>query len=110
MLEIGLGNTQAQETWRKLMSVPTYFPGRGTIIEQTYLKGKAEGEAEGEARAKAQSILRLLWRRGIPVQPDTQKLISDCTDLKTLERWFDRAITVEQIGDLFTVDEIKPAT
>src|SRR5690349_12053973 len=100
------------------MSVPTYFPGRGTIVEQTYLMGKAEGKAEGKAKgkavgqaeAKAQAILKLLWRRGIAIPPNTQRMITSCTDLETLDLWFDRAITAQDIGGLFAIDESQPAT
>ncbi|MFF8394521.1 hypothetical protein [Streptomyces sp. NPDC016172] len=43
--------------------VATYFPGRGTLFEETYLEGKAEGNAE--------SILSVLDKRGIPVPEAT---------------------------------------
>jgi hypothetical protein len=52
MLDIGLGDSPARETWRNLM-VEIYFPGRGTLIEEKYLEGKAEGRAEGEAKGMA---------------------------------------------------------
>ncbi|WP_329618542.1 hypothetical protein [Streptomyces sp. S465] len=83
------------------MSVGTYFPGRGTLIEETFLKGKAEGKAEGEAHGRAQGVLRVLEKRGIPTQPETRDRITNCTDLDTLDRWLDRAITVSTADELF---------
>ncbi|MFF3317245.1 hypothetical protein ACFYV5_17300 [Streptomyces sp. NPDC003035] len=96
LLEIGLGDTPARKTWRNLM-VGSFFPGRGTLVEETYLKGKADGEAEG----KAESVLRLLAGRGVPVPEVMAQRISGCTDSDTLDRWFDRAITAVHAEELF---------
>ncbi|MFJ1993664.1 hypothetical protein [Streptomyces asiaticus] len=79
------------------MSVGTYFPGRGTLIEETFLKGKAEGEARG--------VLRVLEKRGIPTLAETRDRIINCTDLDTLDRWLDRAVTVSTADELFAEEE-----
>ncbi|MBO3674148.1 hypothetical protein [Streptomyces sp. NEAU-YJ-81] len=106
LLEIGLGSTTpAGITWRNEMSVGTYFPGRGTLIEETFLKGKAEGAAEGEARGRAQGVLRVLEKRGIPTLAETRDRITNCTDLDTLDRWLDRAFAVSTADELFTEDD-----
>ncbi|MFF7903302.1 hypothetical protein ACIP4X_12120 [Streptomyces sp. NPDC088817] len=73
--------------------VATYFPGRGTLFEETYLKGKAEGEAKG--------VLRVLEVRGLPVSDDIRERITSCTDLDRLADWLDRSGTVERTEDLF---------
>ncbi|MFC9226512.1 hypothetical protein ACFT8W_38280 [Streptomyces hygroscopicus] len=97
LLEIGLGaKTPAGITWRNEMSVGTYFPGRGTLIEETFLKGKAEGEAHG--------VLRVLEKRGIPTLAETRDRITNCTDLDTLDHWLDRAFTVSTADELFAED------
>ncbi|MFI8826898.1 hypothetical protein [Streptomyces sp. NPDC053431] len=117
MLEIGLGETPARDTWRKLMAVGTYFPGRGTLVEETYLEGKADGKAEGLAEGKAEglaegkaeglaegtamSILRVLAARGIEVSEDDGRRISECLDTEMLGRWLERAITVARVEELF---------
>jgi len=108
LLEIGLGEGPARETWRKLMAVGTYFPGRGTIVEESYLKGRAEGHEEGRAEghhagmaeARRQTLLRLLDKRGVPVCETARKRIADCTDADVLDRWLDRALTVTDAADL----------
>ncbi|MEU7043694.1 hypothetical protein AB0A77_21835 [Streptomyces varsoviensis] len=102
MLEIGLGNTPARDTWRTLMRLDpnapgTYFPGRGTLIEETFLKAKAE------------SILRLLAVRDIPVPESARERITGCTDDDTLNRWFDRAVTTTSTDELFTEAEAATA-
>ncbi|MFI9755586.1 hypothetical protein [Streptomyces collinus] len=93
-LEVGLENTPVRETWRELEKmVATYFPGRGTLFEETYLEGKAEGKAE--------SILSVLQKRGIHVPEATRDRITSCTDLDTLTLWFDRSLTATTAEDLF---------
>ncbi|MCX3287240.1 hypothetical protein OR263_11045 [Streptomyces sp. NEAU-H22] len=73
--------------------VATYFPGRGTLFEETYLVGKAEGKAE--------SILSVLDKRGIPTPEAVRDRITTCTDLDTLTLWFDRSLTATTAEDLF---------
>ncbi|PPS75739.1 MULTISPECIES: hypothetical protein [Streptomyces] len=93
-LEVGLEDTPVLETWRELEKmVATYFPGRGTLFEETYLEGKAEGKAE--------SILSILEKRGIGIPQDTRDRITTCTDLDTLTLWFDRSLTATTAEDLF---------
>ncbi|MGW2732313.1 hypothetical protein [Streptomyces sp. NPDC001494] len=100
-VEVGLENTPARETWKGLQKmVATYFPGRGTLFEETYLEGKAEGKAEGEAKG----VLRVLEVRGIPVSDDARKRITSCTDPDRVADWLDRAATVSRAEDLFAGD------
>lgn len=75
------------------MSVGTYFPGRGTIVEESYLEGKTDG------------ILQILEQRGIPIGAEARERITGCTDLDTINRWFNRAITVDNEQDLFAADD-----
>lgn len=97
-VEVGLEDTPARTTWKGLQKmVGTYFPGRGTLFEETYLEGKAEGEARGEAKG----VLRVLEVRGIPVSDATRQRILDCTDLALVNDWLDRAGTVERAEELF---------
>ncbi|WP_405617972.1 hypothetical protein [Streptomyces sp. NBC_00076] len=106
LLEIGLEDTPARETWRELEKmVISYFPGRGTVFEEAYLdgeaKGKAEGEAKGKAEGEAKGVLRILELRGLPVSDEVRERITTCTDLARLDDWLDRAGTVGRAEDLF---------
>ncbi|CAL9514836.1 hypothetical protein [Streptomyces sp. enrichment culture] len=102
-LEVGLENTPVRDIWRELEKmVATYFPGRGTLFEETYLEGKAEGKVEGKAESQVELILRVLEKRGIPITPDARERITSCTDLDTLTRWFDRSLTVATAQELFS--------
>ncbi|MFH8219488.1 hypothetical protein ACH4C2_09520 [Streptomyces sp. NPDC018057] len=73
--------------------VATFFPGRGTLIEETYLQGEAKG--------RIALILRTLEKREIGVPEEAHDRITSCTDLDQLTTWFDRALTAEAADDLF---------
>ncbi|MEU5837778.1 hypothetical protein ABZ820_29470 [Streptomyces diacarni] len=75
----------------------SYFPGRGTLVEETFLKGKAEGQAEGQAR----SVLRLLEMRGIPVTETQRARLAACTDPEVLDTWLERAFRITDADQLF---------
>jgi hypothetical protein len=101
LLEVGLEDTPARETWRELEKmVISYFPGRGTVFEEAYL----DGEAKGEAKGKAEGILRVLEVRGLPVSDAVRERITTCTDLGCLNDWLDRAGAVERAEELFSGD------
>ncbi|MEU4212233.1 hypothetical protein AB0F13_19905 [Streptomyces sp. NPDC026206] len=97
LLEIGLGNTPARDIWRNLMP-RTYFPGRGTLIEQTWM----EGEAAGRLGERAEMVLRVLENRGIDVSPEIRERVMSCTYFDTLGYWVDRAFTVSTAEEIFT--------
>ncbi|MDW6058877.1 hypothetical protein SAZ11_13585 [Streptomyces sp. FXJ1.4098] len=78
----------------------TFFPGRGTMIEEAFL----EGEAKGEAKGMAHSVMRILRRRGIAVSREAEQTIMECADLEKLDLWCDRALTATRVEDLFTAD------
>ncbi|AGP56926.1 hypothetical protein [Streptomyces rapamycinicus] len=80
--------------------VGSYFPGRGTLIEQTFLKGQAHGEAAG----LAEGVLRILEHRGIAVRPEAHRRISECAYRDTLRHWLDRAFAVSRADEL--LDEL----
>jgi hypothetical protein len=96
--EIGLGDAQTRALWRHLMATYTpRFPGSGTLIEETLIKGEAEGRAKG----RAEDILRILGLRGIDVPEAARERITGCTDLDTLGTWFDRALTATSTEEMF---------
>lgn len=97
LLEIGLGEGPARTTWRKLMSMGTFFPGRGTIVEESYLKG----EKTGRVAERAETILQVLARRDISVPADVRERVTSCTDLDALGSWLDRAFSVTEAEQLF---------
>lgn len=100
--ELGLGETPARQLWRNLMTAYTSrFPGRGTLIEETLMEGRAEGLVAGRAESRAEDILRILDRRGIEVPEAVRERVTACADLDILGTWFDRALTVVSAEELF---------
>ncbi len=57
--------------------------------------------AQGEAKGKAQSILRVLERRCVAISLDQRERVLACTDIATLDHWFDAAFTVPSTEELF---------
>jgi hypothetical protein len=59
-----------------------------------------QGWVKGQARGRAEFVLRILATRGIDVDEGARQLILACTDLDTLDRWFDRALNATSFSDL----------
>ncbi|MER5535572.1 hypothetical protein [Streptomyces mirabilis] len=76
---------------------PSRFPGSGSLIEETRIKGRTEGRAEG----RADDILAL---RAIDIPEAARERITGCTDLELLGTWFDRALTATTAEELFAVE------
>ena len=68
---------------------------------QAFARVAAEGEARGEAKAKAEAILKILAKRGVSITEAQRQRVLDCSDLATLDRWLDRALTSIAIDELF---------
>ena len=64
---------------------------------RTYDKVKAETKAE----TKAEAVLKILTKRRLTTTPLQRRQIETCTDLKTLDRWFDQALTAASVDELF---------
>jgi predicted transposase YdaD len=68
--------------------------------EEGRQQGRLEGLARGRAEGRAEDVLRILAVRGVAVDEKARKLILSCTDLVTLDRWFERALTATHLSDL----------
>ncbi|WP_149823541.1 hypothetical protein [Streptomyces tailanensis] len=77
--------------------VGSYFPGHGTLIEETFLRGVTAGRIE----ERASLVLHLLEKRRIPTLASTRERISSCHDPVTLLHWVDEALTVTNAEELF---------
>jgi hypothetical protein len=104
-VEVGLYGTDSYQIWRDLMITGTYphvSQWRAQATEQGIAQGIEQGIEQGKLKARTQDILRILNRRGISIPEADQTTIENCTDMDTLEKWFDRALVVNDIKDLFT--------
>jgi predicted transposase/invertase (TIGR01784 family) len=58
-------------------------------------------EERGRQQGITESLLRLLAARGIPVDAPSRQRIMSCTDIATLDQWFDRAVNATQLSEVF---------
>ncbi|MFJ5264328.1 hypothetical protein ACIQAC_28095 [Streptomyces sp. NPDC088387] len=94
IVEIGLGEGPGRDYWRHLMATYTpNFPGSHTIVEESWLEGRAKGQAE--------AVLHILEVRGIEIPDSVRERVTDCTDLDTLVTWLDRSLGVTHAEELF---------
>jgi hypothetical protein len=68
---------------------------------RAFAEAESRGEARGEAKAKAENILKILAKRGLALAEVHRERVLGCTDLAALDRWFDRALTVTTVDELF---------
>jgi predicted transposase YdaD len=69
-------------------------------FERGRQQGKAEGQVEGKAEGRAEYLLRILAARGMSVDDKTRHRIVSCTDMATLDQWFDRALNATQLSEV----------
>jgi hypothetical protein len=96
LVEAGLDGTSSYEVWRDLMITNDY-----PHVSQWRAQATAQGIEQGLVKARIEDILRILARRNVSVPGDERTVIESCTDMDTLEMWFDQALVIEDIKDLF---------
>ena len=69
------------------------------------IEGRAEGRAEGLAKGRADGVLRILAARGVRLDDESRQRILGCTDLATLDRWFERALHAHSLSDVLDDSE-----
>jgi len=67
---------------------------------KSFAEGFAKGFAKGLAKGQARYVLRLLARRGIPVDAKARRRIQSCQDIRLLDQWFDRAWTASSLAEV----------
>jgi predicted transposase YdaD len=91
MLHSLLGTQRAEELMRSYGE---------ELIEQGRQQGLERGRAEGLAKGRAESIVRILAARGVHVDDEARQRILTCTDLDTLDLWFERALRATSLSDV----------
>ncbi|MEV6063904.1 hypothetical protein AB0L62_28220 [Nocardia asteroides] len=97
LVEMGLGRTRGATIWRNLMSIDLSF-----FRSETSQRLREEGREEGREQGVADSILRILRRRGVAVPDAAEAKIAACHDRAQLVDWLDRSITVRSVDEMFT--------
>lgn len=55
---------------------------------------------QGVAKGRAEDVLRVLAARGVHVGDEARQRILTCTDVTTLDRWFDRALKASTLSEV----------
>lgn len=94
------GKEEQVRTIAEMLMEKGHAKGLAEGMAQGRTEGRTEGLAEGLAIGRAQDVLRILAARGIALSEEDRKIILSCTDLNTLDQWFDRALSAASFSDL----------
>jgi hypothetical protein len=75
-----------------------------TWAEKYFEQGRQKGTEEGRRTGREESLLRILASRGVQVDDKARQRILSCTDMKTLDQWFERALKATRLSDV--LDEL----
>ena len=75
---------------------------RAKMAEQDARGALAVAHQSGHAEGKQDALLRLLAYTGLALTEDERARITACTDVATLDRWFDNALTAKSLADVFS--------
>ncbi|WP_164020125.1 Rpn family recombination-promoting nuclease/putative transposase [Pyxidicoccus trucidator] len=67
-------------------------------LQQGLARGREEGLEQGRRRARAEDILRILTVRCVHVDEEARQRILNCTDMATLDRWFDKSLNATTLS------------
>jgi hypothetical protein len=70
------------------------------LMERGRQQGLARGREEGRLRGRAEALLQLLTARDVHVDDAARQLILSCSDVATLDLWFDRAIHATSLSEV----------
>jgi predicted transposase YdaD len=88
----------AQQTEELMRSYGEELMERGR--QQGLARGREEGREEGRLRGRAEAVLRLLTARGLHVDDASRQHILSCSDVATLDLWFDRALHATSLSEV----------
>ncbi|MFE8604294.1 Rpn family recombination-promoting nuclease/putative transposase [Archangium violaceum] len=69
-------------------------------VQKGLAMGRQEGRQEGRAEGLSGAVVRILTARGVHVDESARQRILTCTDMATLEHWFDRALNATTLSDV----------
>jgi hypothetical protein len=88
---------EIEARWQHILQV--LLEQRPKMKQLLRREGLQEGQQEGRLTGTRASLRRVLAGRQLTPSQDDDARIEACTDLATLERWLDRAITAASVSD-----------
>jgi len=99
-----IGNSRAREATRRVLHSVVDAQRAEELMrsygEELIEQGRQEGMARGQAKGRAEGVLRILAARRVYVHDEARQRILTCTDMATLDRWFDRALDARTLSDV----------
>ncbi len=74
--------------------------GRQQGREEGRNEGRKEGLAQGLSQGRAEDVLRILSARGVHADEAARQRILTCTDVATLDRWFERSLNATTLSEV----------
>ncbi|MFO0590779.1 MAG: Rpn family recombination-promoting nuclease/putative transposase [Polyangiaceae bacterium] len=90
-----------REEWDAYIAAGMAIQNERGALSLALKQGHQQGKLEGELIAKRDSVLRLLTRRGVALADEDRARILACTDVATLDRWFDNSLGAKTAADVF---------
>lgn len=91
----------AKELLKMMPEAPKWFSEtQRRSFNDGVAQGVAQGVPQGIAQGKAEALLRILARRGGTVTEEQQQRILACSDVATLDRWLDDALSSMSLEEL----------
>ena len=70
-------------------------------LQQGREQGREQGLEQGRAEGEIEAILAVLDARGLEIPSEARERISRCSDLRLLDKWIRKAVTVTSVDELF---------
>jgi len=80
------------------------LPNIQPFLNESERKAFAEAKAEGEAAG----LLKILARRGLEMTDGERARILSTRDLSLLDRWYEVALSVASVRELFELEAVQP--
>lgn len=96
-----LGITPTAAARKQLEDKMKSFTYRDEFVDGYIEQGIEKGVELGQVKDAVSKLLKLLDGRRLQPTQEQRKLVADCTDLRQLDLWFDRALTASSANDVF---------
>ncbi|MEV6768553.1 hypothetical protein AB0N05_07945 [Nocardia sp. NPDC051030] len=91
----------ARSSMEGLMTTTPHREYYSETFRRLVAQGREEGIEEGIATGAIQTLESVLEARGIKMSPEARARIEACTDVEQLTAWARRAVTANDVTELF---------
>ncbi|HZH74594.1 MAG TPA: Rpn family recombination-promoting nuclease/putative transposase [Archangium sp.] len=95
-----IGNSRAREATRRVLHSVVDAQRTEELMRSYGEELIEQGRQLGLVRGLAEAVLRILAARGVNVADEVRQRILSCTDMTTLDRWFERALNARTLSDV----------